>query len=70
MREFFNPQSTFRQRQFDRLFGLFLRRMAVWYIRDTARRHRVQILAAGTVGTTAVLTGAIARGRGSQAATH
>ena len=64
MREFFKPRSKFHQRQFDRLFVLFLRRMTVWYVRDTARRHRVQILAAGTVGTTAVLTGAIARGRG------
>jgi hypothetical protein len=69
MREFFNPRSRFHQRQFDRLFGLFLRRMAVWYLHDTVRRHRVQILAAGTLGTIAVLTAGIARGRGYQAAT-
>jgi hypothetical protein len=64
MREFLNPRRRFHQRQFDRLFGLFLRRMVVWHLRDAARRHRVQILGAvGTAGTIVVVTGVVARRR-------
>jgi len=49
-----NPQ--FYKRQFDRRVGGFLRGMLVWYLRDTASRHRAQILAVGTADTIVVAT--------------